>query len=706
MLKTYSKITLSMLMVASLNLSAFAQGTPDAYKFVPKDSLMVLDIKTGANSWSVLNRNKSLRKFNFFTEMLKEKETFLNALFDEKVRKNFGDNLVISFSNFDFEAKDFEPEVLLIEEFKDKSTNNIIKDKLQKIYSKNKKMKIEKSSYRDSDIFGYKYTGSDKEGHKEDIYTSFIGNYVVVSNKLSALNNALKSYSNEVPNITYSEDFNTSFNKLGDNFESQAYINFHKLMASLKKSKDFAKKSKDMKSMVNFESLDAFHTMMFNINLDSNKFEVKSYSLMDKDSKYGKLVLDRKPSTFKTYINYIPKNALFFAAGSDLRDAGKNIKDYMPQLKELGLEKMIKDGIGIDAFSFLDNINGDLGLGVFNAESSPLIPGFALFINPKDKAKMITMMKDFSLDLSETDKGNRKQKKENPELMRFVTDKKYKNIDMVVTNENSKLAQASIQPAYGFIGDNMVIASNEEIFKSVVDRSTNNSPDFNLSGNTSFTKLTQMFGESNNSVGYINLTTIVKMLSPMLAGQKDTKDILDNLKKFEAMGFNSNVGSDGGVSSRMILLADIENIDFGKLIPVESFNKAQSRARTATAKANMYTFQLIAETYAVDNYGIYANNLPSLINVSKKRKYFKDVKNPFTAKTGMGINGSYIEYKDYKNYKGNKSNLKGLVVYQSEKCKYNKKDKKNECLSYKIYGLDEKGNFIKNDGKVFYLSNY
>ena len=45
-----------------------------------------------------------------------------------------------------------------------------------------------------------------------------------------------------------------------------------------------------------------------------------------------------------------------------------------------------------------------------------------------------------------------------------------------------------------------------------------------------------------------------------------------------------------------------------------------------------------------------------------------------------------------------------MVVYQAEGCKTNKVSKKTLCDGYKIYGLDEKGQFIKDKGKVFILS--
>lgn len=71
-------------------------------------------------------------------------------------------------------------------------------------------------------------------------------------------------------------------------------------------------------------------------------------------------------------------------------------------------------------------------------------------------------------------------------------------------------------------------------------------------------------------------------------------------------------------------------------IALPNFISAQDRAKISSVKANMHTIQTVAETYAVDWGGVYADDISFLTSESNSRGYWKDFKNPFAGTVGSG----------------------------------------------------------------------
>lgn len=79
-------------------------------------------------------------------------------------------------------------------------------------------------------------------------------------------------------------------------------------------------------------------------------------------------------------------------------------------------------------------------------------------------------------------------------------------------------------------------------------------------------------------------------------------------------------------------------------IALPNFISAQDRAKVASVKSNMHTFQTMLETYSVDWGGVYAGDTAApgtggatfLVTEATTKNYFKSFKNPFTAKEGSG----------------------------------------------------------------------
>ena len=146
-------------------------------------------------------------------------------------------------------------------------------------------------------------------------------------------------------------------------------------------------------------------------------------------------------------------------------------------------------------------------------------------------------------------------------------------------------------------------------------------------------------------------------------------------------------------------------------IALPNFISAQDRAKVASVKSNMHTFQTMLETYAVDWGGNYAGNPASattgsataLVTEATAKKYFKSFKNPFTAKEGSdnaympnsptaavtataatGVNAGSVSYDPMVNGTGSTATI----------------------TKYFLYGGDKENNKpILDKGQAFYLTN-
>lgn len=712
MLRLTKIVTVSALTSSILSLSSLAETSkiPDSYKFIPQDSLMAFDIKTSQSAWEIFSKNKSLKGINIIKELNKnnKNDSLMDHLLSEETIKNIGEDVVFALSNLNFDNKDSKDAnlgLLLVEEMKSPDYVNKLKNTIIDSANKSKDYKRNDFKVGEIDVLGFTSTKKIKEKDKNTFF-AFINNYIIVSDSKDKITESLNSYKITNNSLANSSDFVKSYDKLNSSYQIQFYLNNKKF---LEQSKDIQKSFKDLN--LNYNDLLTSNASLFNLNMDSRGLFMKYYMVLDKNNEKAKMVLESKTSNFKKYTNMLPKNTLVYFSGSDFKRFGEAMNGTIPKTKDFDIEKISKDILGINIIDLLKNIEEDFAVAVFSNDSSP-IPGFSLIMTPTDREKMINLINSIKIEQSEKDKGKRNQKvKKAPIEFKFTNKANYKDSEIFYTNEIPDMAELSIQPAYSFIGHDMIISSNQNILKSMIDRNSSPNIDYNLQGNESFSKATKYFGENNNTLGFINLSSIINMVSPFMQKDKDLKNTLNQLKKFEFIGTNS-VKDEDGMYGNFALFADMENLEFDKLIPESTkkgFTAVGTRAKVSSVKANMHTFQTMIETHAVDWTGLYPNNVEELEKESKKvtkyGAYWKELKNPMTEKTGLGKGGSLINYSSYINHKADLSTLKGMVVYQPLKCKMNKSTKKNLCESYKIFGTDEKGLFIKDRGKDFYLTN-
>ncbi|MBT9544430.1 MAG: hypothetical protein IV090_03495 [Candidatus Sericytochromatia bacterium] len=132
----------------------------------------------------------------------------------------------------------------------------------------------------------------------------------------------------------------------------------------------------------------------------------------------------------------------------------------------------------------------------------------------------------------------------------------------------------------------------------------------------------------------------------------------------------------------------------------------------SSTKSNMHTLQTTLETYGVDWGGMYPASLSELYQAATRASnpYWKDANRPasqadkqatafvdFEARTQaeeVRRRDRYTEWLGIRFYTYAKARSRFLVLYQSE-----------SPTRYFIYGLDGEGQFLKDRGEIFVLSN-
>jgi len=118
----------------------------------------------------------------------------------------------------------------------------------------------------------------------------------------------------------------------------------------------------------------------------------------------------------------------------------------------------------------------------------------------------------------------------------------------------------------------------------------------------------------------------------------------------------------------------------------------------------MHTMQTIVETYAVDWGGVYADNFETLYKEAniQGKAYWKDFVNPFNPSEKNNV----LDYEIYL-ISSDKSKFKGTILYYVDS-NFRKSTYDNtygNYINYRIYGLQNEGNLLNENGKIFYLSN-
>jgi prepilin-type N-terminal cleavage/methylation domain-containing protein len=128
-------------------------------------------------------------------------------------------------------------------------------------------------------------------------------------------------------------------------------------------------------------------------------------------------------------------------------------------------------------------------------------------------------------------------------------------------------------------------------------------------------------------------------------------------------------------------------------IALPNFISAQDRAKISGLKTNMHSLQLAAETYAIDNSGIYCISAVRLRNEGIRDNYWKDFINPFTRQIDQA--DSVVTSVTYAGDITPSTFPVGNIAYLST------------AVSYAIYGGDKiPGKAVLYTGISFELTNH
>jgi len=134
-------------------------------------------------------------------------------------------------------------------------------------------------------------------------------------------------------------------------------------------------------------------------------------------------------------------------------------------------------------------------------------------------------------------------------------------------------------------------------------------------------------------------------------------------------------------------------------IALPNFVAAQDRAKVASVKANMKFVQTMAETYAVDWGGVYADNygavgVGGLEGEAYNKGYWKYFTNPINPNNDPMEDGGDVAGPTPVIF-APPTATPGIVLYIVG----------NDLTKYALYGVDKVGNYINDKGTIFCLSN-
>lgn len=150
-------------------------------------------------------------------------------------------------------------------------------------------------------------------------------------------------------------------------------------------------------------------------------------------------------------------------------------------------------------------------------------------------------------------------------------------------------------------------------------------------------------------------------------------------------------------------------------IALPNFMGAQERAKLASLKSNMRTFQTMLEVYGVDYGGMYPRTMTELSTEAISKNYAKSYKNPFTSvtllvsNTTVGsslaevITGSSVPtswtYTGVATINGSPgTSCVGQVIYRRPL-------PSESYTKYTLYGIGKSGEFVTHEGSIFSISN-
>lgn len=139
-------------------------------------------------------------------------------------------------------------------------------------------------------------------------------------------------------------------------------------------------------------------------------------------------------------------------------------------------------------------------------------------------------------------------------------------------------------------------------------------------------------------------------------------------------------------------------------IAIPNFVGTHDRAKVSAVKANMQSFQIMLETFAIDWSGRYPEDVQALESAAQDKStltnYWKHFQNPFTYRSGLSLS--------YDNAQASGTVIApGLVAYQPVRDPHASDPTQAVILTYALYGGGKVENqrILDVSGQPYLLSN-
>ena len=654
------------------SITAKAQTGTDLSSIVGTDALCYVSVDTSEKSWSYFLKRfegiKESKSWKGISEAL-QKEGFD---MEKEMLGLLGEQVIFAAYPYkDNKPEDAPPPFMVAVLVKDPDLAATVMAKMLDKIEKHDNVKFTKETYSGTEISYF---------IEKEISPSFAlnKNYIMFGSNPDVIKKVIDVIADPTKSLTTKPSFAKMQKNLSSN-QAWLYFNFADIFNMLKGELD---SDKDLKEML--ELVKSYKEMGLGMGINEKGFKFKSCVVVDPDDKFLTKMLTIPPTDFSQITTMIPKEPLFFLAVNEFDYWLESIEKFIPdkEIKDLIDEgvKELKKFCGLDIRKdIFGNSNGIFAIfGSISAEKP--IPNFAFILGLKDVNKMTNVMKNFMFDMSE---GKKK------DVIKFNQSLTYRGTKMMLAQQTGFIKESGIRPGY-FIKDKMLIlGSDMDVLKKILDLKTNNANA--LINYVPFISMQTRMRQKSNSLGYVDLKTILNLVMGFVGEDPEAKPFIPTIQSFKAIGFNS-YNEKGWAEGIFLLDIDMDKFDFEMLGKVfeENFVTAHQQAKNSAVKANMHTVQMLVETFAVDNGGFYPKDLGTLEAEGTKNNYWKVLENPF-----LKDKKAIIEFNLFKEAD---PEFGGTVIYKPI---VNEKG----ISQYEIFGCDEDGNLIKEEGEVFKLSN-
>ena len=668
-------LTLSVLLLFSVVLfpSLNANAQTNLSQSVSSDALFYSSLNISDKAWEYFNKKFDIKQSKTFKAMNDSaKEEGIDI--EKDILSFIGEEIIFAAYPYkDNKILDAPPPFVVAIDIKDTALASSSIAKFLAMAEKESKKVTVKETYAGQEIITF--------DPKAEIPFCMVlyKNYLIFGSSVDVLKKSIDNIDGKAKTLNTKESFTKIQTSLSGD-QLACYVNFENIITTMKSEID---KDKDLKSVVGL--LKTYKEMGFGMGIDANGINFKSNVITDANNQILNKILSIPGTDFASVTSITPKSPLFLFAFNTFHYWLDTIKTFLPfnEVKVVINEGLVelKKYCGIDIQK--DIINNSNGIfAIISTKTNKVFPAdFAIVFGAKDGPKMTQSMKNFKLDFSPETKNKKS-------VIKFDKALKYRGTNVMMAEQTGFVKETGYRPGY-FVKDNLLIfGSDIDILKKLLDMKTNNKNSLAL--DPYFQSIQKRIGEKGNSLGYIDLKTIIDMALGFAGEDADIKPFIPTLKALKSISMNS-YGEKGWSEGILLVDIDMDKINFEEFdkFLAEDLGKTKKYDKISPIKNNMNSFQKLIELFALDNKAMYPKDLAAL-ELGTTKDMLKTIENTVD-KTKKAV----IDFSIFK-----EGEFAGAVVYKPIA------DKDGNISKYEIMGCDETGNLLKDEtGVVLKFTN-